>query len=60
MLRDQPPGVSGVFSGDAGEILHANMLWRADLIVSYYAVQKMQGWECSRLSLFSKLRPSKI
>lgn len=34
MLRDQPPGVSGVFSGDAGEILRANMLWRADMIVT--------------------------
>lgn len=59
MLRDQPPGVSGVSSGDAGEILRANMLWRADLIVTT-RTEQMQGWECSRLSLFSKLRPSKI
>lgn len=34
MRRSQPPGASGVFSGDAGEIMRTNMLWRVDLIVT--------------------------
>lgn len=34
MRRSQPPGASGVFSGDAGEIMRANMLWTVDLIVT--------------------------
>lgn len=34
MRRSQPPGASGVFSGEAGEIMRANMLWTVDLTVT--------------------------